>query len=301
MAAMVRPRSPGTQEQFLHAAVAREEGRLRVLDRDGDRESPLRRGERRGGHPLVLLGSLEHQIVEAVEPLACRSAWSAAGRAWRKHERPRRCSSETFRPRTTVPSSHPTRHRPRPPARAGTRRGSRRTSRRRRGCSPRPAGKAPASERARERALGAADIASPVRAHEEERSLDRLEPGPDPSSEGGQVEVQRIPDVREAGAFDPRCLGPGTDREAREVLRRRGVRRHAADQERPDARGSAPPRARARPARAAVHPGARRGPGVRRPRAGARNGPSTRCPPSTHREPRSPANSVRAGSAHRSG
>ena len=58
---------------------------------------------------------------------------------------------------------------------------------------PRPVGEG-AGERTCERApaLGAADIASPVRAHEEERSLDRLEPGPDPSSEGEQVEVQRI-------------------------------------------------------------------------------------------------------------
>jgi hypothetical protein len=44
-----------------------------------------------------------------------------------------------------------------------------------------------AGERPGERtaALGAADVATPMRAHEEQRSVDRFEPGPDPPTERG--------------------------------------------------------------------------------------------------------------------
>ena len=55
---------------FGDGAVAGEEARGRLLDRDGDREPPHRRAEGGGRHATAPLGAFEPDVVDAVEVLA---------------------------------------------------------------------------------------------------------------------------------------------------------------------------------------------------------------------------------------
>ena len=84
-------------------------------------------------------------------------------------------------------------------------------------------------------AFGAADVAAPVRAHEEEGPIVRVEPGSLASAEALQVERERVADLAERRGLDPRAPRTRADREAGHALGR-GVPRRSTDQQWPDAR-----------------------------------------------------------------